>query len=61
MKKYKIPVTWQSYGHVIVEGENAEDALDNAKNDSEIPLPTQFSYVEGSFQIEEDLIVEVKE
>lgn len=60
MKKYKIPVTWQSYGHIIVEGESAEDALNNARNDPEIPLPTESSYVEGSFQVEEDPIVEVE-
>lgn len=55
-KTYRIPVTWQMYGHITVEAENLEEAIEKAE-DTNTPLP-EGSYVEGSYEVDRDAIDE---
>lgn len=50
MKTYRVPVVWQMYGYVEVQAETHNAAV-NAAMDA--PLPTDGSYIEGSFEIDE--------
>jgi len=51
MKTYKIPVVWQMYGYVNVVAESMAEAVLIAEDG---PLPTDASYVEGSFEVDHD-------
>lgn len=59
LKKFKVPVLWQVGGYVVVEAENPELALDKAidieRFGKGFPLPTEFEYINDSFEIENDL------
>ncbi len=51
MKKWKIPVTWEMYGEVLVESPTLKDAMTFINNDENIPsLPTVREYVDGSLR-----------
>lgn len=52
MKKYKVPVTWMSYGEVVVEAESPEEAMEVARDvEGVIPIPTDWEYIEGSWAL----------
>jgi hypothetical protein len=51
-KKFIIPVVWQMMGTITIEADSLEDAIENTLDDS-TPLPTNGSYVEGSFDVDE--------
>lgn len=58
MKTFKIPVTWEAYGCVNIEAETVEEALMLARlieTKEGLPLPTEYEYVDGSFEINEDM------
>jgi len=55
MKTYKIPAVWQMYGYVNVVAESMAEAVLIAENG---PLPTDASYVEGSFEVDHDAVDE---
>lgn len=59
MKTFKIPVTWEVYGTVEIQAETAEKALYIAKEIEHqgegLPLPTESEYVDGSFEINDDI------
>jgi hypothetical protein len=55
MKTYKIPVTWEVYGHMEIKAESLEDAISIAEDD-ETSLPTESSYIEGSFWVDREAI-----
>jgi hypothetical protein len=48
------------YGHVLVEADNIDDAMEKAYT-SEVGLPEDGSYVNGTFELDEDLIDEDEE
>ena len=59
MKTYKIPVVWQMYGYVEVEAESMVEAVDKVQNgNGDMPLPDTADYVEGSFEVDHDGIVD---
>lgn len=59
MKTYKVPVVYTMYGYVEVEAESVDDAIDEVENGgSDIPLPSVSDYVEGSFEVDRDGLVE---
>ena len=45
MKTYKIPCVWEVYGHLEIEAESLEDAIEIAEND-DTNLPVESSYIE---------------
>ena len=55
-KTYRIPVSWQMYGHITVEAENLEEAIEQAE-DTNTPLP-EGSYVQDSFEVDRAAIDE---
>ena len=62
-KFWKIPVTWECYGTVEVEGDTIEEALVNFRKyefeGPEYTLP-QGEYVDGSFKLSDDDEEELK-
>lgn len=52
MPKYRVPVVFQMYGHVIVEADSKEEAEEAAHAPS-IGLPEDASYIEGSFEVDD--------
>lgn len=51
MKSFRIPLVWQMYGHVDVEAETLEEAIEYALG-PECPLP-EGSYVDESIQVDD--------
>jgi hypothetical protein len=59
MKTYKVPVVYTMYGYVEVEAESMDQAVDKVQNGgSDMPLPSNADYVEGSFEVDHDGIVD---
>ena len=52
MKTYKIPCHWRVYGFYIFEANNLQEALEKAEDEN---LP-HGEYIEGSFEIDEEMI-----
>ena len=50
--RYKIPVSWQMYGHVTVEADTAQHAAEIAESDMGIGLPDNGEYVEASWEVD---------
>ena len=59
LKEFKIPVIWQVCGEVIIKAKDIESALETAINIEKfgegLPLPTESEYIDGSFEIEQDM------
>ena len=51
MKKYKIPVVWQSWGLCVVKAKSLEEAKQKVLDG---PLPPQAEYIDDSFEIDEE-------
>ena len=59
MKTYKVPVVYTMYGYVEIEAESPEEAVKEVGNGGgDIPLPSVADYVEGSFEVDHDGLVE---
>lgn len=54
MKTFKIPVSWSVCAEVDIEAETLDDAIEVAKN-GDIPLPLDWSYLDGSWEVDADL------
>lgn len=51
-EEWVLPVTWEVCGFVKVKGSTLEEAIENFDRDIDyIPLPTDSSYVDGSFDL----------
>ena len=57
-KYYKVPCSWEVYGTTVVEAESWEEAISKSED---APLPSDGSYIEGSFRIDEELVEYEKE
>lgn len=53
MKTYKIPCHWRVYGFYEIEANNLEEAMQIAEDSN---LPENGEYIEGSFEIDLDMI-----
>ena len=61
MKLWEIPVSWEVAGIATVPGNTLEEAIQKAKHDDSVELPSG-EYVDGSFDVtvdDDDLIREV--
>jgi len=64
MKTYKIPAVWQMYGYVDVVADSLAEAVHIAEDSSAMlhcrgwsaALPTDATYLEGSFEIDHDAL-----
>ena len=54
MSSFRIPLVWQMYGHVDVEADTQDDAIENALG-PDCPLP-EGEYVDDSIQVD-DLVL----
>ena len=54
-KKYEISVDWQVCAYAVVEAESVQDAI-NKVNEPDFPLPTDTEYIEGSFQVNQEMV-----
>jgi hypothetical protein len=52
--EYTIPCSWQMYGHLKIQADSLEDAIEIAESDS-TNLPDG-SYVEASFEVDHDVL-----
>lgn len=57
---YKIPLVWEMYGHVYVEAENEEEAVEIALG-PDFPLPVDAGYVDHSVMVDDLVEIEVVE
>lgn len=53
--KYKIPVSWQVYGVAEIEANSLQEAIELVEDDA-FPLPENAEYVDGSFEIDYDIV-----
>tara|TARA_B110000196_G_C21012523_1_gene598646 strand:- start:606 stop:842 length:237 start_codon:yes stop_codon:yes gene_type:complete len=53
---YKVPCSWELYGHAEVEAGSWDEAIEIAES-SECSLPAG-EYIEGSFQVDHSIIEE---
>lgn len=58
MKQFKVPVVYSMTGTVVVEAESREQLMQQLQSGtldtSDLPLPTDASYLEDSFEIDTD-------
>ena len=54
-KEYKIPVCWQMYGYMDIRAEDWDEAIAIAEDDA-TSLPSNADYVDGSFEVDHDII-----
>lgn len=59
MRKFKIPVSWTSIGTMEVEASSLKEAIAKVEDDS-LGLPKDSSYLDGSFEVDIELINQVK-
>ena len=57
-KLYRVPCSWEVYGITVVEAESWDEAISKSED---APLPSDGSYIEGSFRIDEELVEYEKE
>ena len=58
-KVFKIPCSWEMYGHIEVRANSLEEAVEEAESDEHgIPVG---SYIEGSFELDYAIIEDMKE
>lgn len=58
MKQFRIPVVWEEYGHVFVEAESLDDAIELALDEG-APLP-EGTYVDGSLMMDNSCPIEIQ-
>jgi hypothetical protein len=56
--KYKIPCTWTVCGDLEIEADNLEAAILEAED---APLPVTSEFIDGSFEVNHDMIDFYKE
>ena len=57
-KYYEIPCAWEVYGTVEVTADSLEEAIKKVEAD-DFPLPINFDYVDGSFEVDRDVVEEM--
>ena len=60
MKYWIIPVTYEVYGTVGVQADTLEEAMDIALNDGTIPFPDDPEFVDGSWDLGEHSIEDIR-
>lgn len=60
MKEWTIPVTWSVCGKVKVKADTLEEAMDKALTDDSIPLPEDSDYIDGSWELSDNDVEEVR-
>ncbi len=62
LPEWRIPVTWSVCGYVKIPAATLEEAMEIAKDeDGIIPLPDDSDYVDGSWELSETEVENVRE
>lgn len=62
LPEWRIPVTWSVCGYVKIPAATLEEAMEIAKDeDGVIPLPDENDYVDGSWELSETDVENVRE
>ena len=56
MKEFKIPVHWSMMGYVTVKSDTLQHAAEIAESDMGIGLPDNGEYLEGSWEVDWDVL-----
>ena len=59
-KWYEIPCSWEVYGTVEVVADSLSEAIEKVEAD-DFPLPSNFDYVDGSFEVDRDVVEEMND
>lgn len=59
-KQWRIPVFWEMCGVITITADTLKEAIERAKNDDSVELPTG-SYIDGSFALSLDDPEEIRE
>ena len=59
-KYYEIPCAWEVYGTVEVVADSLSEAIEKVEADA-FPLPINFAYVDGSFEVDRDVVEEMND
>jgi len=59
-KTYRVPCSWQVYGHAEVKAESWDEAINKVEDDG-FALPTDSDYVDASFEVDMEIIEEEKQ
>lgn len=57
MKTWKIPCAWQMYGHLKIEANTLEEAIEKAYDDDQ-GLPDDSFYLDESFEVDNTITVD---
>lgn len=52
MAKFRVPVVYQMYGHILVDASSKEEAIEKACNGN-YPLPADGEYLDESWQVDD--------
>ena len=56
MPTFKIACSWEVCGEIEIEADTFEEAWKKAKDEEDtIPLPTDTSYIDGSFSLDKEM------
>lgn len=58
-KTFKIPVAYEMYGYVEIEATDIKEAIDKVQHDNDIGLPKASRYVEGTWEVDMDVVYEM--
>jgi hypothetical protein len=61
MREFRIPVSWRVYGTQVVTAQDLDHAIAIVEVDQSLELPSDEEYIDGTFQVDYDLINQVKE
>lgn len=57
MAEYRIPLVWSMYGHIWIEADSEEQAIQYALG-PETPLP-EGNYIDDSIEVDKDTPIEI--
>ena len=61
MREFRIPVNWRVHGTQVVTAQDLDHAIAIVETDLSLDLPSDEEYIDGTFEVDYDLINQVKE
>ena len=61
MREFRIPVSWRVHGTQVVTAQDLDHAIAIVEADQSLDLPSDEEYIDGTFEVDYDLIKQVKE
>ena len=60
MESYRVPLVWEVYGHLWIDADSEEEAIEIALDD-DTPLPVDSDYISGSLMVDDCCPIEKRE